>query len=135
MKVILSNDTELTAIVVNGARRDVQNANRDTLDIVLPSTYSVDEIDNLFNENNCEILTIIDGSKENIYNGYTVRAGLSKDKVKVQEADPITEAIYEDRITVSMSQRTYTETQLASLVKSQADQDEIIAELMFGGEM
>lgn len=26
------------------------------------------------------------------------------------------EAIYEDRITVSMSQRTYTESQLASLI-------------------
>ena len=51
-----------------------------------------------------------------LHKGYTIRAGLKKEAVEVTPATEEAEAIYEDRITVSMSQRTYTESQLASLI-------------------
>ncbi len=134
MKIVLADKTELDVIVVNGNKRNVQGSNRENLDIVLPETYTLDAVDKLFTEQNCETLKLIDGNKEYIYNGYTIRSGLFKDVVLVKESDLETEAVYENRITVSIAQRTYTETQLANLVKSQRDQDEVIAELMFGEE-
>ena len=74
------------------------------------------ELDSAFSAENCEKITIIgDDGSENIHTGYTIRAELSKAPVEVSTATDEAEAVYEDRITVSMSQRTYAESQLANM--------------------
>lgn len=115
MKVILNNGTELTPIIVTGEKRNVQGARRDCLTHVFAEA-GLDEIDGLFAEANCENITIIgDDGSEAIYNGYTIRTDLTKTMVETVPATATTEAQYESRVTVTMAQRTYAETQMANL--------------------
>ena len=116
MKIILNNDAELTPIMVTGGPRHLQGASRDTLSFIFPATEDMMELDVAFSIANCESITIVgDDGSEAIHKGYTIRAELSKKSVEVTPATEEAEAVYEDRITVSMSQRTYAESQLASL--------------------
>ena len=116
MKIILNNKKELSPILVTGGTRMVQGASRDTLNFIFPATEDMAELDSAFSAENCEKITIIgDDGSENIHTGYTIRAELNKAPVEVSAATDEAEAVYEDRITVSMSQRTYAESQLASL--------------------
>lgn len=115
MKIILINGKVLNPIMVTGGTKYVQGENRDTLSFIFPATADMAELDAVFSAENCESITIIgDDANENIYNGYTIRAELSKASVKVSEATAVDDAVYEERITVSMAQRTYIESQLAA---------------------
>ena len=119
MKIILTNGTELKPIMVTGASKYVQGANRDTLTFVFNDSVSMDELDKIFTDSNCESISIIgDDESEAIYSGYTIRAELNKKCVQINTENSETEAVYENRITVSMAQRTYAETQLASLTET-----------------
>lgn len=113
MKVILANGTELSPISVTGGRRTVQGANRDVLSFVFPAETSMDELDGVFTAANCETVTIVDGESEYVHNAYTVRAELKREPVMVAGANENEPAVYENRVIVSMGQRTYMETQLA----------------------
>lgn len=116
MKVILNNKIELTPILVTGSPRFIQDSNRDVLSFIFPATEDMTVLDATFSATNCESITIIgDDGAEAIHKGYTIRAELSKALVEVTPATTDSDAIYEDRITVSMAQRTYMESQLASL--------------------
>ena len=116
MKIILNNGKELSPILVTGGPRMVQGASRDTLSFIFPADVSMAAIDQAFTADACEHITIIgDDGSENIHTGYTIRAELSKASVEVTPATESEAAVFEDRITVSMSQRTYAESQLASL--------------------
>lgn len=116
MKIILNNGKELSPILVTGGTRMVQGASRDTLNFIFPATEDMAALDSAFSAENCEKITIIgDDGSENIHTGYTIRAELSKASVEVTPATESEAAVFEDRITVSMSQRTYAESQLASL--------------------
>ena len=116
MKIILNNGTELTPIMVTGGPRHIQGASRDTLNFVFPATEDMTALDAAFSTANCESVTIVgDDGSEAIHKGYTIRAELKKESVEVTPATESEAAVYEDRITVSMSQRTYAESQLASL--------------------
>lgn len=115
VKIILANGTELTPILATGSKRTIQGATRDTLSFVFSGNEDMAALDKAFDTAACESITIVDGKEEYIHKGYTVRAELSKKSVEVTPATESTEAVYEDRITVAMSQRTYTESQLASL--------------------
>lgn len=115
MKITFANGTELVPIMVTGAKRTIQGATRDTLTFVFPASEDMAALDAAFNTTACESIIIVNGNEEYIHKGYTVRAELSKKSVEVTPATESTEAVYEDRITVAMSQRTYTESQLASL--------------------
>ena len=116
MKIILNNGAELTPIMVTGGPRHLQGASRDTLNFIFPATEDMTELDAAFSTANCESITIIgDDGSEAIHKGYTIRAELKKESVEVTPATESEAAVFEDRITVSMSQRTYTESQLASL--------------------
>ena len=116
MKIILNNGKELSPILVTGGTRMVQGAGRDTLNFIFPATEDMAELDSAFSAENCEKITIIgDDSSENIHTGYTIRAELSKASVEVTPATESEAAVFEDRITVSMSQRTYAESQLANM--------------------
>ena len=124
MNIKLSNGTVLSPILATGETRYVQGANRDTLNFISPATEGMEALDAAFSAENCESITVLeavevpDGTtteQSYLHKGYTIRAGLKKEAVEVTPATEEAEAVYEDRITVSMSQRTYTESQLASL--------------------
>lgn len=115
MKVILNNGLELFPISAMGERRIVQDANRDTLTFAFSADTSLDEIDGIFTEENCESITIIEGTNEYIYSGYAIRAELKREPIEITPATDIKEAVYEDRVMISMSQRTYTENQIAAM--------------------
>lgn len=116
MRIILKNGTELTAIVVTGGPSYVQGAERDTLHFIFPATEDMAALEAAFTAANCEKIIIVgeDGG-ESVHECYTIRAKLEKALVEVEPATPTTEAVVEERITVSMAQRTYAETQLAAL--------------------
>lgn len=119
MKITLSNGTELTPYLVEGGRRNIQGASRDTLHFVFPADAGMETLDALFTAENCESITVEeDSGAAYIHSGYTVRAELSKTSVEVTAATAETEAIFEERITVAMAQRTYAESQLASLTET-----------------
>ena len=116
MKIILANDTELNPIIVTGGQRRVQGQSRDTLSFIFPASAGMETLDEAFTAENCESITIVeDNGNENIHKGYTVRAELSKASVEIASETSENAAVYEDRITVSMSQRTYMESQLAAM--------------------
>ena len=122
MNIKLSNGTILSPTLVNGGPRFVQGQIRDTLNFIFPAAAAgMEALDAAFTPEACEAITIQeDSGEEYIHKGYTVRAELSKASVEVAPATPEQAAVYEDRITVSMSQRTYVETQLAKLAQLQA---------------
>ena len=116
MKIILIDNTELNPILVTGGPRFIQGQNRDTLNFIFSATEDINVLDNAFNASNCESITIIgDDESEAVHKGYTIRAELKKESVEITHATESESAVYEDRITVSMSQRTYVESQLTAL--------------------
>lgn len=116
MKVILENGTELTPILVTGTQIHVQGAKRDSLTFVFPASEGIDTIDTVFSETDCESIKIYDDNgAENIYKYYTIRTKLEKALVEIVPATPEKEAVMEERISVTMAQRTYIENQLALL--------------------
>lgn len=116
MKIILANGAELNPILVTGGQKYVQGESRDTLNFIFPADAGMETLDAAFTPEACESITITeDSGAEFIHKAYTVRAGLKKENVEVTPGTEEAEPVYEDRITVSMSQRTYTESQLASL--------------------
>ena len=116
MKVILCNGVELTPNTVTGTKRLVQGASRDTLTFVFQDGTSLDELNGIFSAENCENITIVeaDGS-EYVHSGYVIRAELKREPVEVEPANDTEPATYENRVVVSMSRRTYQESQYAEL--------------------
>lgn len=113
MNIILANGAELAPITVTGEKRTVQGASRDVLSFVFPADTSMDELDSIFTAENCESIAIVDGDSKYVHNAYTVRAELKREPVMVTPATESEAAIYENRVIVSMGQRTYTESQIA----------------------
>jgi hypothetical protein len=121
MKIILTNGTELSPIMVTGGPRYIQGFKRDTLNFIFSVNAGMEALDETFTEENCESITIVeDNGNENVHKGYTIRAELSKASVEIASETSETAAVYEDRITVSMSQRTYMESQLSAMQAAMA---------------
>lgn len=130
MKITLANGIELNPILATGGQKYVQGQNRDTLNFIFPATEDMAALDTAFSSANCESITVEDESgAQYLHRAYTIRAELSKKAVEVTPATEEAEAVYEDRITVSMSQRTYAETQLA---ENSAAIDDIILSMLEG---
>lgn len=131
MHIILADGTQLNHIGATGTTKYVQGANRDTITFEFDASHSVDELRNLFTEQNCEVIDIVteevvtqgDGteqivSTDNYHEGYVIRAEVAE---KIKELTPstgTTPAVTETRIFVTMAQRTYAETQMASLTET-----------------
>lgn len=129
MKVILNNGMELEPIIVTGEKRHVQNARRDCLGFVFAET-GLDEIDAVFNAENCEKIVIIgDDGSEAIYKGYTIRVELAKNLVEVSQATAEAEATYENRVHVTMAERTFAENKLLAMEAQNMDTMMAVAEL------
>lgn len=128
MYIILSDGTKLTHIGATGAAKYIQGANRDAITFEFDSSHSVDELRNLFTEQNCEVIDIVteevvtqeDGTEQtiatdNYHEGYVIRAEVAEKIKEIVPATGTTPAVTETRIFVTMAQRTYTETQIAAL--------------------
>lgn len=120
MKVILANGTELSPIALTGTKRTVQGANRDVLSFVFPAETGMDELDSIFTEKNCETITVVNGEKQFVHKAYTVRAELKREPVLVTPATENSADVYENRVVISMGQRTYAETQIAEMQAAMA---------------
>lgn len=120
MKIILSNGVELHPITAIGASDFIQGASRDVLSFVFPAEASMDELDAIFTAENCETITVVEGVNEHIHKAYTIRVELKRNPVEVAPATESTEAVYENRVTVSMAQRTYLESQMAAMQQAMA---------------
>lgn len=132
MNIQLRDGTALTALLVTGGPRFVQGQSRDTLSFVFPATESMEALDAAFSAENCERITLREeGGAEHIHQAYTVRAELKKEAVETAPATAEAPAAYEERITVSMSQRNYSEGQIASL---QDTVDTLVLDTLLGGE-
>lgn len=130
MEVILSNGTSLTPIVVTGESRYVQGSNRDCLSFIFSASSGLSALDSAFTESACESIKIIeDGGDIYIHKGYTIRAGLKKESVETNRGTSEEASTYEDRITVTMAQRTYAESQIATLTTESVDTQLAVAEL------
>ena len=129
MKIILANGTELNPIIVTGGSRFLNGASRDALSFIFPAETSLDELDALFTDENCETVKIYENETEYIHTGYTIRAELSRTPMVVTPAIEDTEEVVENRVTVSMALRTYAEAQLAKLTQQSALHEECIVEL------
>lgn len=117
MRIILANEMELTPIMVMGEHRFLNGIERDVLTFVFPAVDStLNTYDELFTEAACETITIIgDDESEAIYEGYAIRVELKKELVKVSNETATEAAVMENRIFVSMAQKTYSEAQLGNI--------------------
>lgn len=118
MTIKLTNGTELNPISVFGERRHIQGVSRDTLVFVFPAETLMDNLDSVFTTGNCETITIVEDENEYIHKAYTIRAELKREPVEVTPATESTDAVYENRVIVAMAQRTYSESQIASITET-----------------
>ena len=118
MIIKLANGTELNPISAMGGARFVQGANRDALTFVFAAETSLDELDGIFTAENCATITIVEGENEYIHNNYAIRVELKREPVEVTPVTDTAEAVIENRVFVTMAQRTYTESQLVSLTET-----------------
>lgn len=130
MKILLNDNTELSVLMATGGSRYIQGANRDCLNFVFDENASMDTLDAIFTEANCEVIRIVgdDGSTA-IYNDYAVRAELKQSFEQAQSENPDAEVQVVKRITVSMGQRSYAEKQLAKLASESTNTQLAVAEL------
>ena len=139
MYILLKDGTKLNHIGATGITKYIQGANRDTIIFEFDNTYSVDELRAKFTEVNCETINIVtdelverlieneDGTQEvksevvytnNYWDGYVIRAEVTEKIKEIEPATGTTPAITETRVFVTMAQRTYAETQIASLTET-----------------
>lgn len=115
MKLLLANGTELAPLVVIGGGKYINGSKRDTLNFIFPENTSLDEMDSIFTADNCKTIKLTDDEgNEYIYSGYVIRASLSRTPVEVKEATDTEEAVYENRVTVSMALQNYLESELTT---------------------
>lgn len=134
MKILLNDGTEKDVLMVTGGSRYVNGANRDCLNFIFDENTSMDELDALFTEQNCETIKIIgnDGS-EAVYNEYTVRSEIKQSFEVVENENPDATAQTVKRVTVSMGQRSYMEKQLALIADEVTNTQLALCELYEGG--
>ena len=116
MKIILTNGTELNPLVVTGGSRYVNGASRDCLNFIFDENTSMDEMDSIFNEENCETIIIEgdDGSRA-IYREYVVKAEIKQSFEPISKETPDAQEQTVKRITVSMAQRSFMEKQMKQM--------------------
>ena len=139
MHILLKDGTRLNHIGATGIAKYINGANRDTITFEFDESYSVDYLRSVFTESNCETINIVtddivesvveneDGTTEvksevvytnNYWEGYVIRTEVAERIKEIEPATGTTPAITETRVFVTMAQRTYTETQIASLTET-----------------
>ena len=146
MHIILADGTQLNHIGATGTTKYVQGANRDTITFEFDASHSVDELRNLFTEQNCEVIDIVteevvtqgDGTEQtiatdNYHEGYVIRAEVAEKIKEIEPATGTTPAVTETRVFVTMAQRTYMETQLAAITEEITNTQLALCEIYEGG--
>lgn len=131
MHLILADGTKLNHLGATSTTKFIQGANRDTITFEFDNTHSVDELRNIFTELNCEVINIVtddletleDGTENVVYTnnyweGYVIRTEVSEKMHVVKPATGTTPEVTETRVYVTMAQRTYAETQIASIIET-----------------
>jgi hypothetical protein len=117
MKIIFNDGTEMECIQVNGAIRYIQGANRDTLEFVFtPELYTISEVDEAFsNANNLKKVTLQKENEIGVHENYTIRTGLTLQPFVIVPETSTSPEVSEQRIFVTMAQKTYAEIKIDSL--------------------
>jgi hypothetical protein len=117
MKIIFNDGTEMECIQVNGMMRNIQGTNRDSLDVVFsPAIYTIADIDTVFSDpNKLTKITLQNNDSIGVYEHYTLRTGLQLAPFVIEGETPTSPATVEQRITVTIAQKTYSEMQQDSL--------------------
>lgn len=115
-----SAGTTLTVLAKNGQSTFFQGANRDSLEIQLAKDATTfDALDKLTADAaNTQKLTFIDGDKQYVHDNYCLRVSLALKTVVTAAATSTTPEQTEDRLCVTLAQKTYAELQIAQLQSS-----------------
>ena len=84
----------------------------------LTGEMTSDELDNIFTEDNCENIILIQDDEEKtetLLYGYVLKTDLNKKIVEIAPESPEEEAIFEPRINITLARRSYAETKMAAL--------------------
>lgn len=154
MHLLLKDGTQLNHIGATSVSKFIQGANRDTITFEFDSSYSVDELRDLFTEANCETINIVtdeivetlveneDGITEvktevvyanNYWDGYVIRSEVAEKIKELKPATGTTPAVTETRVFVTMAQRTYAETQTKLMQEEITNTQLALCELYEGG--
>lgn len=118
MLIKLNDGKEIPILLVTGGNRIVFGSNRDTITFVINGYNSLEEIDNIFTEDNCENIILIQDDEEKtetLLYGYVLKIDLNKKIVEIAPESPEEEAIFEPRINITLARRSYAETKMAAL--------------------
>ena len=129
MKMILANGMELEPLMVTGQKQTVQGMLRDVLTFVFADTVGMDELDGIFTEDACEVISLQDEDGEYLHKGYTIRTELKKTAQIAGQGTSEKEEEQVKRVMVSMAQRTYAESQMKQMEKDNVDIQMAMAEL------
>lgn len=112
--------TVIDVLAVNGQSINFQGANRDSLEIQIgKSAIAFDALDKLIaTQANTAHLTLIDGDKQYAHDNYNLRVSLALKPVVTTPATASAAAVTEDRLCVTLAQKTYQEQQVEQLQSS-----------------
>lgn len=114
MQLKFSDDggTTLDVLAVNGGSVYFQGASRDSLEIqVAKDRIAFDVLDALSAEpGNLETLSLTDGGRQYVHNGYVLRRELALKPIVTAAATDAAPERAEDRLCLTLCRRTYLET-------------------------
>ena len=116
-QITLKDGTTLDVVRTNGQGKYFQGANRDSLEFQFAKdSTTFDALDALFGDiENTSKITITDDSGSYVYENYTLRVGMSLIQVVISPEIDTAPEVTEERYTVTMAQKTYSEKQLEDL--------------------
>lgn len=116
MQIKFIDGTLLECIKVDGFSKFYQNASRDTFEIhISPLKYTLEQVITLFsNESNFKTMIFIaDDGSEYVHSNYVICSEMSWRNVLLENATSTADETYENRIVVTLSQKSYAEVQAA----------------------
>lgn len=120
-QITLKDGTTLDVVLINGQTRYFQGANRDSLEFQLAKTIpqTFEELDELFsNQDNTAKMTLANDESSYIHDNYTLKVQMALIPVVIMPATDTEPEITEERYSVIMAQKTYSEMQMESLQKT-----------------
>lgn len=113
--IVKINGTELNAITVGGSTMHYQGAQRNTLTFYFDDTHSFAQLETAFTPLSTARIELTDDDGTYLHDNYTMRVSMSFAPYCVSEETDAEPAVFENRYTVVMAQKTYSELQLESL--------------------
>lgn len=137
MEIKLNNGVVLNAVAVNGRSRYFQNADRDTLEFQFTKAnteQTLEELDILFSDPaNTSKIVISDESGSYVYDNYTLKVSVSLIPVTIEKETDVAPATIEDRYSIVLAQRTYSELKI-DLIEEQLALTQQAVDILLGGE-